>query len=179
VDDDPNNYNTSKNEMISRMPHQDAAGLDLPTYVHNRNKVWQTMAEVCRDDKCWIYVKPFQRTCDGPGAFQALNTHYLGANHVNNMASIAEAKLAQAKCHGDKRRYNFESHVSALSEQFQALNNLVRHGYAGIDEASKVRRLNAGIKTDKLNAPKAQIMSSRTLQDNFDDSVGLHQDFIA
>jgi hypothetical protein len=31
----------------------------------------------------------------------------------------------------------------------------------------------------QTNAPKAQIMSSRALQDNFDDSVGLHQDFIA
>ena len=47
------------------------------------------------------------------------------------------------------------------------LNTLIRYGYAGIDESSKVRCLNAGIKTDKLNAPKAQIMSSRALQDNF------------
>jgi hypothetical protein len=34
-----------------------------------------------------------------------------------------------------------------------------------------VWRLNAGIKTNKLNAPKAQIMSSGALQDNFDDAV--------
>ena len=54
-----------------------------------------------------------------------------------------------------------------------------RYGYAGIDEASKVCRLNSGIKADKLDAPKAQIMSSQALQDNFDDSVGLYQDFIA
>jgi hypothetical protein len=179
ADDDAANYDTPENEMISRMPHQDAAGQDLPTYIHDRSKVWQTMAEVCRDDKCWTYVKPFQRSKDGRGAFQALHTHYLGANHVNNMASIAEAKLAQAKYYGEKRRYNFESYISSLTEQFQVLNNLVRYGYAGIDEASKVRRLNAGIKTDKLNAPKAQIMSSRTLQDNFDEAVGLYQDFIA
>jgi hypothetical protein len=179
ADDPPDNYDAPENEMISRMPHQDGAGLDLPTYIHDRSKVWQTMAEVCRDDKCWTHVKPFQRTRDGRGAFQALNTHYLGANHVNNMASIAEAKLGQAKHYGEKWRYNFESCISALTEQFQALNNLVRHGHAGTDEASKAQRLNAGIKTDKLNAPKAQIMSSRALQDNFDDSVGLHQDSIA
>jgi hypothetical protein len=55
------------------------------------------------------------------------------------------------------------------------LNNLRHRGCAGINEASKVQRLNAGIKTNKLNAPKAQIMSSRALQDNFDDSVGLHR----
>jgi hypothetical protein len=47
---------------------------------------------------------------------------------------------------------------------------------------SKVRRLNAGIKTDKLDAPnKAQIMSSRDLQENFDAAARwpLYQDFIA
>ena len=179
ADDISDNYDTPENEMISRMPHQDNNGDNLPTYIHDRSKVWQTMAEVCRDDKCWIYVKPFQRSRDGRGAFQALHAHYLGANHVNNMASVAEAKLAQAKYLGEKRRYNFESYISSLTEQFQVLNNLTRYGYAGIDEASKVRRLNTGIKTDKLNAPKAQIMSSRALQNNFDDSVGLYQDFIA
>jgi type II secretory ATPase GspE/PulE/Tfp pilus assembly ATPase PilB-like protein len=41
-----------------------------------------------------------------------------------------------------------------------------------VDEASKVQGLNPGIETDKVNTPKAQIMSSRALQDNFDDSVG-------
>jgi hypothetical protein len=175
------NYDTPENEMIARMPHQDTAvpPQNLPTYIHDRSKVWQAISEVTKDDKCWTYVKPFQRSRDGRGAFQALHTHYLGANHVNNMASIAESKLAQAKYYGEKRRYNFESYISTLNEQFQVLNNLKRYGYAGIDEASKVRRLNAGIKTDKLNAPKAQIMSSRALQDNFDDSVGLYQDFIA
>jgi hypothetical protein len=98
---------------------------------------------------------------------------------VNNMANIAESKLGLAKYYGEKRRYNFESYISTLNEQFQVLNNLRHYGYAGIDEASKVRRLNSGIKTDKLDAPKAQIMSSRALQDNFDNSVGLYQDFIA
>jgi hypothetical protein len=165
--------------MIARMPHQDPQGEDLPTYIHDRSKVWQTMSEVCRDDKCWTYIKPFQRSRDGRGAYQAPHTHYLGANHVNNMANIAESKLGLAKYYGEKRRYNFENYISTLNEQFQILNNLRRYGYAGIDEASKVRRLNSGIKTDKLDAPKAQIMSSRALQDNFYDSVGLYQDFIA
>jgi hypothetical protein len=48
-----------------------------------------------------------------------------------------------------------------------------------IDEASKVCCLNTGIKTDKLNAPKAQIMASRALKDNFEDKVGLYQEFIS
>jgi hypothetical protein len=179
ADDPPDNHDAPENEMIARMPHQDAAGVNLPTHIHDRSTAWQAISEATRDDKCWTCVKPFQRSRDGRGACQALHTHCLGANHVNNMASAAEAKLAQAKHCGEKRRCNFESCISTLNEQFQALKNLTRRGHAGIDESSKVRRLNAGIKTDKLNAPKAQIMASRASQDNFDDTVGLHQDFIA
>ena len=156
ADDLPANYDTPENEMIVRMPHQDTAGADLPrTYIHDWSKVWQTMAEICRDDNCQTYVKSFQRSCDSRGAFQALYTHYLGANHVNKMASVAEAKLAQAKYFGEKRCYNFESYITSLTEQFQNINTLRRYGYAGIEQASKVCCLNLGIKTDKLNAPKA------------------------
>jgi hypothetical protein len=179
VDDPAAGYNTPENEIIARMPHQDATGENLPTYIHDRSKVWQTISKVSRNDKCWTYVKAFQRSRDGRGAFQALHNHYLGANHVYNMDSIAESKLSQAKYYGEKRRYNFELYISTLNKQFQVLNNLKPYSNAGIDKASKVRRLNASIKTDKLNAPKAQIMSSRALQDNFEDSVGLYQDFIA
>jgi hypothetical protein len=69
-------------------------------------------------------------------------------------------------------------HVSTLNKQFQVLNNSKHHGRAGIDESSKVRCLNLGIKTDKLDAPKAQIMSTFALQDIFDEAVGLCQDFV-
>jgi hypothetical protein len=179
ADDPSTNYATPEEEMIRRMPHMDAAGIELPTYQHDKTKVWQSLSEMTREEKCWTYVKPFQRARDGRGAFLALHTHYLGANHVNNMASEAESKLAKAMYHGEKRRYNFESYISALNEQFQILNGLKRYGYSGIDGASKVRRLNTGIKTDKLHAPKAQIMARRALQDNFEDAVGLYQDFIS
>jgi hypothetical protein len=133
------NYDTPENEMIARMPHQDAAtGEDLPTYVHDQSKVWQTMSKVCRDNKCWTCVNPFQRSRDGRGAFQALHAHCLRANHVNNMASVAEAKLFQAKHYGEKRRHNFESCMSALNKQFQVLNNLKHCGCARTDKSSKV-----------------------------------------
>jgi hypothetical protein len=81
--------------------------------------------------------------------------------------------------HGEKRCYNFESYISALNEQFQILNGLQRYGYSGINKASKVCCLNTGIKTDKLNAPKVQIMASWELENKFEEAVGLYQDFIS
>jgi hypothetical protein len=43
----PDNYNTPEEEMVARMPHQDANGVDMPTYTHDRSKVWQTISEIC------------------------------------------------------------------------------------------------------------------------------------
>jgi hypothetical protein len=94
ADDPPENYATPEEEMIQRMPHTDEAGDKLPTYQHNRTKVYQALSEMTRDKKCWRYVKPFQHARDGRGAFLALHTHYLGADQVNNMASEAESRLA-------------------------------------------------------------------------------------
>ena len=42
ADDPAANYNTPENEMIARMPHQDPAGADLPTCIHDRSKVSRT-----------------------------------------------------------------------------------------------------------------------------------------
>jgi hypothetical protein len=33
------NHDTPENKMIARMPHQDAAGQDLPTCIHGQSKV--------------------------------------------------------------------------------------------------------------------------------------------
>jgi hypothetical protein len=139
ADDPQGNYATLEEEMIRRMPHTDAAGDGLPTYQHDRTKVWQALSDMTRDEKCWTYVKPFQRARDGRSAFLALHTHYLGANHANNMASEAESSLAKAMYHKEKQRYNFKSCISALNEQFQILNGLQRYGYSGIDEATQAR----------------------------------------
>ena len=40
ADDPPANYHTPEDEMVVRMPYQDSNGDDLPTYIHDRSKVW-------------------------------------------------------------------------------------------------------------------------------------------
>ena len=76
------------------------------------------------------------------------------------------------------KRWNFEKYVWMHLDQHMILQSLVQHGYAGIDERSKVRDLLNGIKTNELDTAKGQIWASPTLQNNFDDCVTLFQDFI-
>ena len=111
-------------------------------------------------------------------AYRALKNHYLGPNNMNHQANEAEAKLKDSSYHGEKRRWNFEQYVCMHQDQHTILQSLVQHGYAGIDEGSKVRHLLDGIKTNELDTAKGQIWASPMLQTSFDDCVTLFQDFI-
>lgn len=182
VDDPPTNYDSPIDEMIRRAPHgmMNNVGewIPDPVFIANREKVWDIIAQITRDQPCWTYVKPAQRTRDGRAAFLGLYNHFLGPNNVDNMASKAEKTLEATTYKGESRRWNFERYVNLQMQQHSILEGLVAHGYAGIDERSKVRHLLAGIKTDKLDAIKTRIMSDTKYRNSFDDSVTLYMDFI-
>ena len=177
--DPPGNYLDIFDEMVNRAPHFSENEAEHPIYVNDNRAVWQVISDWCRDDPCWTYVKPFQRRRDGRGAYLALWNHYLGPNNIDNAATTAERRLEATTYDGEKRRWNFERFVKTHKDQHTILDNLREHGYAGIDERSKVRHLLNGIKTDKLDSVKTRIMSDQALRNNFDDCVTLFKDFIA
>ena len=107
-----------------------------------------------------------------------LMNHYLDENNVDNMSSRAEAKLKDTSYSGEKRRRNFENYVKTHVDQHAILTGLVKHGYSGIDDRSKVRHLMDGIKTKVLDSVKTQIMGSAALRNDFDACVNLYKDFI-
>ena len=181
ADDPATNYESATTEMIRRAPHGTEVNNDWvldPVYVANREKVWDIIAQITRDQPCWTYVKPAQHSRDGRAAYQGLYNHFLGPNNVDNMASKAKKMLESMTYKGESRRWNFERYVNLQMQQHSILEGLVAHGYAGIDERSKVRHLLAGIKTDKLDAIKTRIMLDTKYRNSFDDSVTLYMDFI-
>ena len=66
-----------------------------------------------------------------------------------------------------------------MKEQHQILHHLEEHGPYGMDEGSKVRILNLGIQTDKLNNVKTQILANPALQNDFNACVTLYKYFIS
>ena len=179
IGDPQANYTVVQDEMVRRAPHIDTNGNPTDHYHIDNQRVWTLISELTRDHKCWTYVKPFQRARDGRAAFLALRAHYLGTNMVNNMASGAETKLQNATYSKEGKRWNFESYVSTHKEQHQILQQLEEdHNYKGLDEGTKVRFLLAGIKTDKLDTIKAQILGDPTLQTDFDRCVNLFKAFL-
>jgi hypothetical protein len=112
-------------------------------------------------------------------AYYGLRGHYLGVNNVDNISTMAEMKLTTTLYHGEKRSWNFERYAKVLHmDQHAILQGLVEHGYAGIDERSKVWHLVAGIKTNMMDHVKTRIMSDARLCTDFAACVNLFQDYI-
>ena len=169
----PATWPSKVDEMIDRAPH----GEDTFFPVDNVT-VWEKISALTHSHECWKYVWPTQRTCNGCMAYRALKNHYLGLNNMNHQANEAEAELKDSSYHGEKCHWNFKKYVQMHQDQHTILQSLVQHGYAGIDERSKVRHLLDGIKTNNLDTAKGQIWASPALQNNFNDCVTLFQDFI-
>ena len=175
-------YFTIQDEMIARAKHFTLGAGDVqtpdPTYVANREKVWEIIVKITREHTCWTYVKPAQRTRDGRKAYLDLYQHFLGPNNVDNMAAMAEDKLKTTVYSGEQRRWDFEKFINVHKTQHSVMEGLKEHGYTGIDNRSKVRFLLDGIKTDKFDTVKALIMANSALRNDFDGCVTLYQDFI-
>ena len=61
-------YATIQDKMIARAPHFSiVAGVRVSdlTYLVNREKLWEIIARMTREQTCWTYVKPAQQTRDG------------------------------------------------------------------------------------------------------------------
>jgi hypothetical protein len=173
------NYPIIQDEMIGRAPHKDIDGDRTLLFNTDNKKVWTIIHELVRNHKCYTYIKGFARARDGRAAFLALRDHYLGINNVNRLASGAEHMLHTARYQNESKRFNFESYVSIHKEQHQILEQLEEdHGYKGMDEGTKVRHLLNGIKTDKLNVIKGQILGDPTLQTDFDRCVNLFKAYL-
>ena len=177
AEDPEGGYDNPIDEMEARAPIRDGANFTA-TFLVDRRAVWDKLAALTRDHSCWTHVRVAQRTRDGRRGFLALYDFYLGPNNVGNAASAAEHKLDTTTYNGDKRRWTFEKYVAVHKEQHLILEGLKRHGYAGIDDGTKVRKLTSGIKTDRFDTVKTQILASPALRNDFDGCVNLFTDFI-
>ena len=164
----PATWPSKVDEMIGRAPHSEDTFFPVDNVT-----VWEKISALTRSHECWTYVQPTQCTCNGRMAYRALKNHYLGPNNTNHQTNEAEAKLKDSSYHGEKRHWNFEKYVRMHQDQHMILQSLVQHGYAGIDEHSKVSHLLDSIKTNELDTAKGQIWASPLLQNNFDDCVML------
>jgi hypothetical protein len=95
------------------------------------------------------------------------------------MATDLESQFESLSYTQETRRWNFEKYVNKHVELYNIAEDLKLHGYSGMDETSRVRKLVNGIKTDKLDSVKTRIMSDPDIMKDFDRATSLFKDFIA
>jgi len=115
--------------------------------------------------------------CDGDGraAYFSLHNHYLGPNSVDSQAAAAEKTLLDAAYYG-KPRFSFKTYVTIHKKQHDILENLKRYGYSGIDEGTKVRYLNNGIKAQSLQPAILALKANAQYRQDFDKCVAYYKE---
>ena len=93
ANDPETNYDMPQDEMIACAPMMLANGDEHPTFLADRQTIWDKSSDLTREHECWTYVKPAQRAHNGSQGYTLLFDHYLGQNSMANQASLAEAKL--------------------------------------------------------------------------------------
>jgi hypothetical protein len=180
--DPSSNYKSLREELIARCPMWIDYDADEPFlrpahYEVENMKLWETLHKVFQSTPSYQYMKSFAKAKDGRGAYLALKSQYLGPNNANNMAQATTTKLDQLRYTGENRRWNMQRYVTAHVECFNILDGLKEHGFSGMDEATRVRKFVAGIKTDKLDAIRAAVLANPTL--TFDRVTRLYRDHVA
>ena len=176
---DSSRYVSLADELAKRCEVWDVARVLKPWSTRCSSKVWDLLYSIFQDHAAYQYMKPFKRARDGRGAYFALRDHYLGPNNVNNMATDLESQFESLSYTQETRRWNFEKYVNKHVELYNIAEDLKLHGYSGMDETSRVRKLVNGIKTDKLDSVKTRIMSDPDIMKDFDRATSLFKDFIA
>jgi hypothetical protein len=91
---------------------------------------------------------------------------------------MAECKLQTTYYSGESKRFDFEKFTKMHVDQHYILENLVCHGYSGVNDHSKVCYLMDGIKSNKLEPITTCIMSDNKLLEDFPRCVTLYKQYV-
>jgi hypothetical protein len=180
--DPSSNYKSIREELIARCPMwvdwDEAEPTMRPNFYEVENaKLWEALQKVFQTTSSYQYMKAYAKGKDGRSAYLALKAHYLGPNNANNLVQATTTKLDQLRYTGESRRWNLQRYVTAHVECYNILEGLREHGFRGLDEATRVRKFIARIRTDKLAAAESTVLANPTL--TFDQVTRLYRDHVA
>lgn len=155
-------------DLVTRLTHFDPVTNEYdPDYVTHNSDVWEMVYAVTHGTTAWSWVKEYKRSRDGRGAMLSLQSHYLGASHVNSVKTIADNTLNKVYWSGNSRNFSFDQFTSKLNDAF---TDLAENGEPKTEE-EKVRRLLSKITDAKLKVAVATIQASLVLYTNYQASL--------
>jgi hypothetical protein len=159
---DPNDvYDTEHQRLIAVTPLQ---GIE---FGEDNGKVFDHLKSWTLKGPAWTWMRQYNSTRDGRGAWLALLAHFEGDAQRDRVKDQAYSAIAAAKYHGEKKKFSFETYVTIHQEAFEDLEQYGEH----ISEEKRVRDLLQGIKDPTITAAKEAILANPNLRGNFSNAV--------
>ena len=109
--DDYPRYVTHNDLLLDRnklLLEQNSSCIKKPTaeYEMDNRTVYHTLNQICKDTDLYTCIKQHKSKRDCRSAFYAIQSRWLGPNHVNSTASETEAILQTLTYDGEKKAWN-------------------------------------------------------------------------
>ena len=100
-------------------------------YEKDNRTIYDIHDQIYNDTDLYPYVKQFKPKWDDRGAFYAIRARWLRFNHINMMASEAEAALQTSTHDSKKKVWNCKKYISYHVHFHIILMNLKEYEYQG------------------------------------------------
>jgi hypothetical protein len=136
--------------------------LNGPWYELDNHRVYDEFKALVLKGPGWNFIKAFDRVKNGRGAVLALRRQCEGISAVQSRKAAAYAKIATARCNGQKCTFTFGNYV----EVHQGAHNTLLNLNEPVPETKKVTDFLAGITDPRLSNAKDLILGdAQKLQD--------------
>ena len=133
--------------------------------------MYRLLQEVLAGTQHMSSIKPFQRLCNGCGAYEALKLHNMGNSKWEKVVEAAETWVSSRTWDGRNARYALKSHIACHHE---AHNDFLRASqyiqYAIPNDTTRVQRLLRSIqcKDGTILLAKTTILADDMKKNNFE-----------
>lgn len=138
-------------------------------YEDDNGRVFDILKSLLINGPAWTWMRAYNGTRSGRGAWMALITHFEGDAQRDRVKDQAYAAIAAARYHGEKKRFSFETYVTIHQDAYA---DLEQYGEV-VSEEKRVRDLLTGIKDNApaTNAAKGTILATPNLRTSFANAV--------
>ena len=140
----------------------------MMTSLRNNNRlVWIAMRAMFHGTEAYPYIRQFEPTMNGRGAYYAITGHYLGTSFEVVIRSKAETYIRNARFTGRNKKYPLEKFLSELTDAFNDLPSA---------ETPPVRRFNTliqALQCKELDATKQALLANPHFRDDYQAATDL------
>ena len=104
--------------------------------------------------------------------------HLLGPVNMDHLAGNASRRLQYMEWYRDTQTWNWDDYTVALMTEHKIIKGLIIHGYAGIENRTKVLYLCNRIKSSALASVHVTILATSKLRHDFTRCGTLFVDYI-